>query len=35
MFLGVRQNQARYRESTSGHSVLSENRQVEGKVWKI
>jgi hypothetical protein len=31
MFLGVRQNEARYRTELSGRSVLSENRQ-EGKV---
>ncbi|CAK8717873.1 hypothetical protein KKHLCK_07035 [Candidatus Electrothrix laxa] len=32
MFFGVRQNEARYRTVSSGRSVLSENRQEEGKV---
>lgn len=32
MFFGVRQNEARYRTVAAGPSVLSENRQEEGKV---
>ncbi len=32
MFVGVRQNEARYRSVSSGRSVLSVNRQVEEKI---
>lgn len=32
MFVGVRQNEARYRKMLSGRSVLLKNRQVEGNV---